>query len=249
MKAAAEPAPPRAAAAVHDPRWLRTMGRRVGVRLWLKALGITAFMWPFFAVYFHLLRHPGAPVFVMPLTALDHAIVFQPAAMWAYVSLWFYVGIPVGLMVNLRDALLYGVWATALCAAGLLLFWLLPTAVPPGQVPADAASYPGFALLQGIDAAGNACPSMHVASATFSAFWIRRLLLVVGTPRWVHAANWLWLLLIVHSTLATKQHVALDALAGGVLALLFVVPSLRWPAGLGTRPAPWDAGPATGAAR
>lgn len=194
----------------------------------LKGLGITAFMWVFFAAYFHLLRHPARPVVVMPLTALDHAIPFSPAAFWAYVSLWLYVSIAPCLLASVRSLLAYGAWVGALCLAGLAVFYLWPNAVPPPRLPPDLARQGGFAVLQGVDAAGNAFPSLHVATAIFTALWLQRLLREVAAPRWLRVLNWLWLVLIVLSTLAIKQHVVLDVLAGIALALLFAWPSLRY---------------------
>lgn len=211
-----------------QPRWTADLWLRCSHRPALKALGITAFMWMFFAAYFHLLRHPARPVLVMPLTALDRAIPFQPNALLAYVSLWLYVGVPVGLMLRVREAVAYGAWASGLCLAGLGCFYAWPTAVPAFEFGADAARHAGFALIQGLDAAGNACPSLHVAGATFTAFWIHRLLAAVGAPPWLRLANAGWWALIVWSTLAIKQHVVLDVLAGSMLALAFAWPSLRW---------------------
>lgn len=215
-------------AAAKAPSFALQLQRRVRHRLLLKTLGITAFMWVFFAAYFHLLRHPVRPVTVMPLTWIDHALPVQPEALLAYLSLWFYVGIPPGLMLSLRDAAIYGLWVGALCLAGLGLFWLFPTTVPAVPLPPELANHPVHALLQGVDAAGNACPSLHVATATFTAFWVRRLLLATGAPRWVHTANWLWVAAIAYSTVAVRQHVALDVAAGALLALPFVAASLRW---------------------
>jgi PAP2 superfamily len=204
------------------------MRYRMRYHLVLKFLGISAFMWVFFLLYFHLLRNPVHPVTVMPLTALDRAIPFQPEAFAAYVSLWLYVGIPVGLMLSLREVLIYGLWIGSLCVAGLACFYFWPTAVPPYDFTADVAGHKGFALLQGVDAAGNACPSLHVATATFTAVWVQRLLqLTQARPLWTWI-NLVWLLLIIYSTLAIKQHVVLDALAGVALALAFAWPSLRW---------------------
>ena len=62
-------------------------------RFWWKTLGIGVFITVFFVGYFQVLRHPVHAVTLMPLTTLDHLIVFQPAALLAYVSLWLYVGI------------------------------------------------------------------------------------------------------------------------------------------------------------
>jgi membrane-associated phospholipid phosphatase len=204
------------------------MAWRIRHHLVLKFLGVSAFMWVFFTLYFQLLRHPSRAVLVMPLTALDHAIPFQPMAFLAYVSLWFYVGVPVGLMLSVREALRYGVWMGSLCGVGLFSFYLLPTAVPPFDFGGVDLGYSGMSLLQGVDAAGNACPSLHVASATFTAVWVHRLLQLTGArPMWFFV-NAFWAALIVYSTLAIKQHVVIDVLAGAVLALAFAWPSLRW---------------------
>lgn len=202
--------------------------RRVRHRFVLKTLGITGFMWLFFVAYFHLLRHPAQAVIVMPLTALDHWVGFEPAALAVYVSLWVYVGIPAGLMRSLHHLVVYGLWIGALCLTGLACFYFVPTAVPAMALPVDVAQHPGFALLQGVDASGNACPSLHVATAVFSALWVGHLLHGMAAPRWARLLNGAWAVLIVWSTLATKQHVALDVAAGTLLALLFAAPSMRW---------------------
>ena len=208
--------------------WRQSLVRRARHRFLLKFAGVSTFIWLFFLAYFELLRNPAGPVLVMPLTALDEAIPLQPSALLAYVSLWLYVGIPAGLMASVRQLAAYGLWAAVLCLLGLACFWAWPTAVPMQKLPVDLASHSGFALLQGLDAAGNACPSLQVATAVFSAVWIARLLRAVGAPVWPQALNLLWLLLIVYSSLAIKQHVVLDVLAGTLLALAVVVPSLRW---------------------
>jgi hypothetical protein len=194
--------------------------------LWVKVFGISGFMWLFFIAYFHLLRHPAGPVTVMPLTWLDHAIALQPGWLAAYVSLWVYVGIPPGLFLTLRGLIRYGLWVGSMCLTGLACFYFWPNAVPPHGV--DLSGHAGFAVLQGVDAAGNACPSLHVASAAFSALWLQRQLAVLGAPRGWHLVNIAWFLAITWSTLATKQHVALDALAGLLLGGLFGLASLRW---------------------
>lgn len=209
------------------PGWAADLGYRMRFRPALKFLGVTAFMWLFFVGYFYVLRHPVRPVMTMPLTALDHALPFSSGAFAAYVSLWLYIGIPLGLMLRARDALIYAAWAAGLCAAGLLLFYLWPTTVPASWRPQGVEGHAGFVLLQGVDASGNACPSLHVAGATFTAFWIQRLLRKIGAPLGALALNWLWLALIVHSTIAIRQHVALDVAGGMLLALPFVWASMR----------------------
>ena len=102
--------------------------------------------------------------------------------------------------------------------AGFFFFLFWPTAVPAANI--DWEQNYGFSILKGVDAAGNACPSLHVATAVFSAVWLNRQLLEVGAPRIVRAFNWAWCVGIAYSTLATKQHVAVDMVAGVILGMI-----------------------------
>jgi len=219
------------AAAARAPRARRAarsawsvVAARVRTGFWLKAIGTTAFMGLFFVGYFHLLRNPMRPPIEMPASAIDGWVGFRSWALWPYLSLWVYVGWPPALMPGARELIRYGWWIGALCIAGLACFYWWPTAVPPATLPAGA---PGFDLLRGVDASGNACPSMHVATATFSALWLDRLLRELELPAWLRWSSAGWLLLIVWSTLAVKQHVWWDAVAGVLLALAVGLPSLR----------------------
>ncbi len=220
-------------AAPAAPTWGAEIGRRVRSLFLLKAVGTTVFTWLFFIGYFHLLRNPAFPVTVMPLTALDALVPFQPHFLGAYLSLWLYVGVAPGLQPNFRELLVYGFWVGGLCLTGLGLFYLWPTQIPPLAI--DVSGYPGFEMLQGVDAAGNACPSMHVAVAIFTAVRLEHVLREARTPLWPRLLNWLWFAAIAWSTLAVKQHVALDALAGALLGLAFALPSLRWRPGYRAR--------------
>ncbi len=74
--------------------------------------------------------------------------------------------------------------------------------------------------LKAADASGNACPSLHAAFAVFSAVWIGRLLRRLGAPVLFHAANLCWCAGILYSTIATRQHVAVDLYAGTLLGLV-----------------------------
>lgn len=206
--------------------WTTEIALRMRRHFLLKLFGTTVWVWVFFIGYFHLLRHPAYPVITMPMTALDHLIPFQPATLFAYLSLWLYVGVAPGLQLTFRELLVYGLWAGALCLTGLALFYFWPTAVPP--LGFDVSGYPGFKMLQGVDASGNACPSMHVAIAMFTVIWIEHLLRGARAPLGLRAFNVAWFLAISWSTLAIKQHVVIDVLAGGLLGLAFAVPSLRW---------------------
>lgn len=179
---------------------------------WLKAPGSALFIWVFFEAYFFLLRYPHAQVTTMPMTWLDAAIPMQGWAWVPYLSLWFYTCLPPALLPNLRQLLYYGLSVGSVCLLGLLVFYFWPTAVPAFERPPGT----GLALLEGVDTAGNAFPSLHVAIAVFSLLWLDRQLSSVHAGRAWRIGNWAWCLLIAYSTVATKQHVALDVL-GGVL--------------------------------
>jgi membrane-associated phospholipid phosphatase len=84
-----------------------------------------------------------------------------------------------------------------------------------------------FAFFKTADAPGNACPSLHAAFAVFTAVWIEHLLREMRAGRLVRALNWLWCLGILYSTLAVRQHVALDALSGAVLGATVAALHLR----------------------
>ncbi len=206
-------------------RWTTEIALRIRRHFGLKFIGTSLWTWAFFIGYFQLLRHPVHPVVVMPLTALDALIPFQPETLYAYLSLWLYVGVAPGLQRNLRELLVYGAWAGALCATGLAFFYFWPTAVPKAAL--SVGHVPGFQFLQGVDAAGNACPSMHVAIAMFSMLWIEHQLRIIKAPAGLRALNLVWFLAISWSTLAIRQHVVLDVVGGALLGVAFAVPSLR----------------------
>jgi membrane-associated phospholipid phosphatase len=205
-------------ASQHVIPWHLQIFARMKSQFVLKAVGITAFMWAFFVGYIYLLKNPLYPVTMMPLMMLDVVIGFKPATLFLYVSLWLYVTLPPGLQATRSALLYYGMAIGVLCVAGLTCFLFWPTAVPAANI--DWQQSFGFSMLKGVDAAGNACPSLHVATAVFSAMWLNRVLLEVGAPRSLRIFNWVWCIGIVYSTLATKQHVTVDMMAGAALGML-----------------------------
>jgi membrane-associated phospholipid phosphatase len=217
------------------PRRLLGLARRW---FFIKVVGITAFIWIFFVAYFKVLRDVSYPVTQMPLLWLDHALPFEPAALYVYLSLWFYVGLAPGLTFTLRQLFMYGAWSLVLCLLGLGIFHFWPTAVPLQEI--DLSRYPAFAVLRGVDASGNACPSMHVAAAMFAAIRIDSLFRGQRLPAWLRAANVVWLLAIAWSTVAVRQHVTLDVLAGALLGAAVALASLRWPGTAGRDPLSLD---------
>ena len=215
-------APQQTAAHAH---WLRQFGRDFATLCWLKAAGTALFMAVFFYAYFHLLHHPARPVFTMPSTPLDQAIGFCAPWVLAYFSLWLYVSLP-GALQGSGRALFWHAWGFfVLCLAGLLFYYFFPTTFE--QPVVDWRTMPIGRILQTVDQAGNAFPSMHVAAALFAGLWLRRELRRVQAPSYLHVCSALWCAAIIYSTLAIKQHVVLDVIAGVALGTVVAWASIQ----------------------
>lgn len=160
----------------------------------------------------------------MPEIWLDQWVGFVPSAFPIYVSLWFYVFLAPATMGNLRALVWFGVWVGTMCGFCLSIFWWFPTQTP--TVEMDWSLYPGLAFIKGVDAAGNAFPSLHVASAVFSMCWLHRIVKQLKAPRALLYLSVLQCVAIVWSTMATLQHVALDVFAGIAVGLVFAAASL-----------------------
>ena len=195
--------------------WSVALQRRVGTIWVAKALSTMLGMAAFFPAYFWVLHHPFFPVALMPLTVFDRLIDFEPAALPVYGSLWVYVALGPTLLKNLRELAAYGLATLVISVAGMGIFILWPTAVPMFAV--DWTRYPSILFLKDVDLASNACPSLHVAFAVFTAIWLERLLRELRVSITLRLVNGVWCLGILYSTIATRQHVTLDVLAGAVL--------------------------------
>jgi membrane-associated phospholipid phosphatase len=206
--------------------WTAQLARRVRGHFLLTFIGTSASIFVFFLGYFYVQQNPLFEAVVMPTTALDEWIPFQPVALIAYLSLWIYVGAGPGLQATRAEIWSYWRWAGALCIAGLAIFYFFPTQVADSGVESSSIF---FRTLQQVDESGNACPSMHVAFAVFTGVRVDDVLRYVRSPRFMRLLNVGCCVLICYSTLAVKQHVVLDVAAGAVLGALFAVLSrLDW---------------------
>ena len=205
--------------------WLQQIGPRLRT-LWLaKMIGMTLGMTAFFVAYFAILHHPLFPVTTVPLIAIDRMIGFRPEALPLYLSLWVYVSLVPALLKNRRELVSCGLAALMLSVVGLGIFVLWPTALPKFEIDWSRHSFLYF--LKAADISRNACPSLHAAFAVFAGVWLAHLLRDMRAGRLVRALNWLWCLGILYSTVAVRQHVALDTLSGAALGAIVAVPQLR----------------------
>jgi membrane-associated phospholipid phosphatase len=157
---------------------------------------------------------------------LDRLIPFLPASIWVYLSqfgLLFYAlwATPDNL---LRTRTYYAALLATMMACAVFLLIPLKVARQPLQGEGlTALAWQGLYLS---DTPANCFPSLHVALATLAAVTLRRR----GGPwRWLAP---LWVGAIALSTLTTKQHYAIDLLAGLVLSpLAFALAKavLPWP--------------------
>lgn len=206
--------------------WARELWRGLAAHVGLKMLSAWLLAGGFFLGYFLLLKFPLWPVTLMPVTAPDHWIGFRPGALWLYVSLWLYVPLAPGLLTDRRELRDYYLAVVALSLAGMAVFLLWPTASPRPEL--DWMQYPPLGPIIAADDAGNALPSLHAAFAVFSGIWMERLLVRAAAPLWLRGASALWGLGILYSTLATRQHVAVDVFAGVALGWMAALLHLRW---------------------
>lgn len=201
--------------------WWQQMAARFRSHWLLKMLGTTGYITTFMCVYFWLLRHPAYPVTIMPLTSLDRLIGFQPWSLIPYATLWLYISLVPALLHLRREMAPYLGAVTLLSLIGFAIFYLWPTAVPRTGI--DWTRHPSIEFLKTVDTSGNACPSLHVAFAVLTALWLHRLLTQMGAPLLLRLLNICWCAVIAWSTLATKQHVAVDLESGVVLGLAVAV--------------------------
>ena len=99
--------------------------------------------------------------------------------------------------------------------AASVIFMIFPVAIPPQQIQQqDVFSRMLLFTRSAIDNEFNAFPSFHVASALLTFLIVRRKSKFLGNLSLIPA------LLILLSTLFTKQHVIPDILAGIILAII-----------------------------
>jgi membrane-associated phospholipid phosphatase len=156
----------------------------------------------------------------VPANWFDHAIPFQPRWVWAYLSLYLLNPIGPLLTRSRKDLLRYACGVLFLFVIGCMCFFMFPVA---GPRPAAPEGYWLYGRLILVDRSYNSFPSLHAACAIYAVLYatyasadssrpgLRKLLL---------SLTWLWAGLILYSTIATRQHFAIDLLPGIFLGWL-----------------------------
>jgi membrane-associated phospholipid phosphatase len=196
-----------------DSLWARLCARITSH--WKKKLLLTLALNLFFWVgYAWLGHHAVFPRRDVPETWLDTLIQFSPQPWgWIYLSQFLYTGTLPWLIVSKPGLRRYVVGLLWMCGISFLAFLFFPTAGPRAEYQGQNFA---VALIQHYDGVLNAFPSLHAAFLvyTFGLGW--RLFPGRLPPSFIGACL-VWAGLILYSTLATKQHYALDLMAGCLL--------------------------------
>jgi membrane-associated phospholipid phosphatase len=210
----------------HAIGWYRQLGTRLKAHWRFKLIASAVMVISFFAAYFLLLYFPVFPVTEMPTTAIDRLVGLSPNSLLLYIILWFYVPLGSWLLDDKRELIAYSAALCGLGMVGLAVFFFWPTSVPRPNI--DLVEYPGFRLLVAIDEPRNVFPSLHAAFTVFTAICIGRPLRQLGDRGLIRGLNWCLCVSILYSALATKQHLALDLIAGTVLGAAWAGIYLRF---------------------
>lgn len=201
-----------------SPAFLR---RRAATHLPLK-LGLTGALLAgvslgYFGVQQLRLAAPLAVAETWLDSGLDRAVPFDPRWTGVYLSLYLLMPILPWATADRPSLLRYGRGFAALAGVSFLLFALLPVESPRPDTLPDQGLY---RLLTSVDGTLNAFPSLHASLATYSWLYGRRLLAAApaGARLALLGGFSLWVALIFYSTLATRQHWAVDLAAGALLA-------------------------------
>jgi membrane-associated phospholipid phosphatase len=156
----------------------------------------------------------------VPLTWFDRVIPFQPRWVWVYLSL--YLLNPIGpLFARSREDLLrYARGILFIFVCGFVCFVVFPV---PGPRPPAADAFWLYQRLILIDRPYNSFPSLHAACAVYSVLFAAYASSDTSRPnlrRSLLSLAWLWVGLILYSTIATRQHFAIDLPAGMFLGWL-----------------------------
>jgi membrane-associated phospholipid phosphatase len=148
-------------------------------------------------------------------TSVDRAVPFFPPAEFVYISVYFFLFLPVA---GIRHPRIFERTALAFYTLNLtciVIFWLFPVRYErPPPFSLESVSAWGVAFNYAYDSPYCAFPSLHVANAVLASCGA----LCVDRPVGVVAS--IWAALIAVSTLLVKEHFIADVVAGAALALL-----------------------------
>jgi membrane-associated phospholipid phosphatase len=168
----------------------------------------------FWSFYLFLSRHPLFPVHMLPMTWLDDWAGFRPSPWaWIYESIFLLTGIAPWLVVSREELRHYLTGFALLSMMSFVVFAIFPVASPR---PTDLQANTFLIFITRVDGPLNAFPSLHAGCLVYTLTLVRHLFGRRLNPIFT-VLLLIWAGLILFGTLATKQHYAVDLLAGGLL--------------------------------
>jgi hypothetical protein len=191
--------------------------------LWRRKLVLATLLTLWVSVpYYALERWMFFPARVLEPGPIDRAVPFVQGTAWLYLSLYLLLPIAPIALATRRDVRRFALDIAVIALVSHLIFLFCPTSVArPNVTPSDFA----YRLVIGVDRPLNACPSLHASLAVYSALWCDRLLRARVGAWLLRIGLWTWTLAILYATLALRQHVLVDLLAGAALATMVFVAS------------------------
>jgi len=163
---------------------------------------------------------PTTRFYAVPETVLDRWAAFDPRWVGVYQSAYLLIGFLPGLARTRGQMLGFAKAFALLTACSLPVFLFFPTRI---DRPVVAVSSGLYKMLLTYDGPFNALPSLHAGFLYLTLAFTYRLydrppatlkIVLVGSGLLI------WSALILWSTLTTKEHHALDLLAGVALAVI-----------------------------
>jgi len=184
--------------------------------------------------YIYLQQHHFFPAITMRESFVDRLIPFQPQTVWLYLSIYLLMPIGPFLMLRRREILQYAIGIVLIGVTADVVFMFWPTICPRPSVAGDNSTYQ---TLIAIDNSFHAFPSLHAAFAVYSALCGGSVLRETGSRSIWRISLWLWVFLILYATLATKQHVITDIIAGSALGFgIYSCAFMEWISNLKRKP-------------
>lgn len=183
---------------------------------WKLKLCVGAALFVAMCTAYYLVGHiPFRSITTLAPTAIDRAVPFSVRWTGVYISL--YLLLPFAWLIPTRTMLWrYASGMLLMCAVACTTFVLFPIAGPrPAVAPANALY--SFVLM--LDNSLNCLPSLHVSLVVYTMGFL--MISIMGRLRRPMLLVFcIWSLLIIYSTLATKQHYVVDVVSGALLGWL-----------------------------
>jgi membrane-associated phospholipid phosphatase len=184
-----------------------TLTRRFRANLKLK-VGLYLLLSSIFcAFYFGIQRLPWLHPRAFPLSYIDRATGFHPAAIYAYQSVFLLIPLFPFLTTTKNDLLRFVKGFLLLCGACFFTFLIFPVF---GPRPENAEANRLMQVVFSYDKNLNAFPSLHAGLAAYSVLFGFSIARGNQELRWLAILGTFWAGLILISTIATKQHYFVD---------------------------------------